>query len=188
MNRHATNALRTLGLGRTPSTSVLLEDLGSNRAAVRNYARQWLVKMGRDALPALIQALALGNVYARGQAARALGEIGDPSAAASLVRALTDAHFSVHALAAEALVRLGKPALPALLNALVKHPDSRWLRLGARTVLAAHRRQKWAGPIQPVLDALDSPAPVAAVPAAARRALESLAANEAARGSRGREM
>jgi HEAT repeat protein len=170
--------LGTFGLGKTPSTSVLLEDLGSHRAAVRNYARHWLVKMGREAVPALTQTLALGNLYARGQAARALGEIGDAAAAPALVEALTDDQLSVHAMAAEALIALGQPALPALLKALVQRPDAHWLRIGAHVVLTAESRENWFEPIRPVVVALNSAAPASAVAVAARRALESLAASE----------
>ncbi len=178
MNRHATDALGTFGLGKSPSLSVLLEDLGSNRAAVRNYARQCLVKMGREALPALTQTLTLGNLYARAQAARALGEIGDAEAAPALVEALSDDQLSVHAMAAEALIALGKRALPALLKALIQRPESHWLRLGAQVVFTAESHETWFEPIQPVVAALTSPAPETAVPVAARRALESLAAAE----------
>jgi HEAT repeat protein len=178
MNRRTSDALGTFGLGRTPGLSVLLEDLASDRVAVRNYARYRLVAMGRDAVPALSEALRFGNVYARGQAARALGEIGDAAAAPALVKVLADDQFSVHAMAAEALIGLGKPGLRALLEALIDQPMSPKRQLGARVVLRAQARESWHEQTQAVLDALDSANPQADVPAAARRALEVLGPNK----------
>jgi HEAT repeat protein len=178
MNRHATETFSSLAWGKTPSLSVLLEDLGSNRVAVRNFARHFLVEMGREAIPSLIRTLELGNVYARGQAARALGEIRDPSAAPALVKVLSDGKLSVHAMATEALIAMGKPAIPALLRALMEQPQSLWLRRAARMILLAETHKSWREQIQPLLDALDLADPDLSVPAAARRLLDVLAPNE----------
>jgi HEAT repeat protein len=178
--RQRTTDVNSLGLGKIPGTSVLPKDLGSEQATVRNYARRLLVAIGRQAIPALAEALKFGNVYARGQAARALGEIGDPTVAPVLVKALADRQLSVHAMAAEALIALGEPALPAMLNALIEQPASRELQLGARVVLRAQAHESWHEQIQPLLDALDSANPEANIPAAARRLLESPGVREPA--------
>jgi len=85
----------------------------------------------------LIIALTNPNEQVRGQAARALGEIGDPVAAPALVRTLQDPKPGVRWLAAESLIALGRAALVPLLQALVYHSDSTWLREGASHVLHA---------------------------------------------------
>lgn len=79
----------------------LIESLGSHSAVARNRARLSLVLMDGKAVPALIEALEKSNAYGRMQAAKALGGIGDPSAAPALVKALEDKEFSVHWMAAE---------------------------------------------------------------------------------------
>jgi HEAT repeat protein len=178
MKRRTANALGSLGLGKTPSVAALLKDLSSEQVAVRNYARRLLVAMGREAIPALADTLVHISVYARGQAATAMGEIGDPTAAPALVKALEDDQVSVRLMAAEALIKLGKPALPALLNALMVRATSYRLRRGAQIVLHAEAHESWGGQIQPVLDALDSPAPEPILSTAARRILETLAASK----------
>jgi HEAT repeat protein len=178
MNRRTANALGSLGLGKTPSVAALLEDLSSEQVAVRNYARCLLVAMGRETIPALIDALEHANVYASAQAAKALGEIGDPAAAPALVIKLEDERVSVRMMAAEALITLGKPALPALLNALLVRSASYRLRHGAIIVLHAKAHERWQEQIKPVLEALESTAPEATLPVAARQVLETLASNE----------
>ncbi len=52
-----------------------------------------------------------------------------------LVAALEDNEFGVRWAAAVALAELGQPALRPLLEALVTHPESVWLRQGAYHVL-----------------------------------------------------
>src|SRR5436305_1406867 len=51
-------------------------------------------------------------------AARALGEIGDVSSIQALIHVLGDWNSSVRTLATEALVKIGRPAVPALIKSL----------------------------------------------------------------------
>jgi HEAT repeat protein len=178
MNRRTANAFGSLGLGKTPSLAALLEDLSTEQVAVRNYARSKLVAMGDEAVPALIDTLEHANVYARAQAAKALGKIGDPAGAPALVKALEDARISVHLMAGEALIRLGKPALPALLNALRERPTSPWLQRGAHIVLRAAVHEPWSDQVKPVVDALNSADADAGIAAAAQQVLDALRASE----------
>jgi HEAT repeat protein len=75
----------------------------------------------------LIHALDHANGEVRYQAADALGTLHDPSSAERLARALRDPDCGVRWKATEALVKLGSPALPHLLQALQDPaPDVRW--------------------------------------------------------------
>ena len=80
---------------------------------------------GAPAVPALIQALGDSGWEVRRAAAEALGAIGDPQAVPPLIQALghetnpfADYRDAVRRAAAEALVKIGTPAVPALIQAL----------------------------------------------------------------------
>jgi len=178
MNRRTTDALGSLGLGTPPGTAVLIRDLGSAQAPVRNYARHRLVAAGHEAIPALTWALEHASIYGRSQAAKALGEIGDPVAAPALVNALDDNCVSVHLMATEALVALGKPALSALLKALIIRPGSYWLRRGTQIVLRAEVHQHRRSLIQPLVQALEAVDGDAAIAAAAQQVWDALKTQE----------
>jgi HEAT repeat protein len=152
----------------------LLDDVGSEQVAIRNYARHLLVALGSEAVPALTNLLANGNVYARAQAAKALGEIHDPAAASALVKALEDESVSVPLKAAEALSLLGKPGLRALLSALIKRPASYRLRHGAQRVFHARKYLDSSESLNRLLEVLDSAASEQALSNAAQHALNLL--------------
>lgn len=101
----------------------------------RQLARGALVRIGRPAVLALIEALSHPHERVRWEAAEALASLPDPRAAVALVGALEDPSISVRWAAARALVALDRSALPALLGALVLRFDSIWLRKGAHHVL-----------------------------------------------------
>jgi hypothetical protein len=121
----------------------------------------------------LIIALTSLNEQVRGQAARALGEIGDPVAAPALVRTLQDPKPGVRWLAAESLIALGRAALVPLLQALVYHADSTGLREGASHVLHALLSKGQDDEIAPVSAALED-MESAQVPSAAQAALDAM--------------
>jgi hypothetical protein len=130
--------------------------------------------MGREALGPLIEALASRKSWVRWEAAKALGQIGDPAAAEALVKALTDRRFDVRWLAAEGLITLGRNGVTPLLNALIESADSLWLRQGAHQVF--HDLSAWdlREILRPVLAALEDIEPSLAVPLAAKKALDML--------------
>jgi len=78
-----------------------------------------LVKIGEPAVPALIRALEHEFHEVRYNSAKALGEIGDPSAVPSLVRSLDDCYGIVQRHSMEALGKIGAiSAVPALIERL----------------------------------------------------------------------
>lgn len=69
---------------------------------------------------------------------------------------------------------MGRGALPALLRALIKRPESVWLRQGAHVVFQAEVHDAWHEPVRPLLQALDGLLPEAELPQVAREALRAL--------------
>jgi HEAT repeat protein len=157
----------------------LIAELSSRSGIARERARIALVAKGGSALAPLVKALADRDRQVRWEAAKALGEIADPAAAPALVRALKDRTFGVRWLAAEGLIALGPGGLVPLLHALVKNPDSAWLRQGAHHILHdLHRGRRlparYREATEPVLAALDHVEAHLTAPPAAESALEAL--------------
>jgi hypothetical protein len=155
------------------SISSMIVDLARDVPLARMSAREALVAIGGPAVPALTEALVNPIRHVRWEAAKALGQIGDPAAAEALVRALEDEIFGVRWLAAEGLIAVGRQGLKPLLQALIHRSDSDWLRQGAHHVLHELAR---AGleEVRPVLAALEDIEPSIDVPPAARTALDAL--------------
>ena len=146
----------------------------SEKDLVRTKARKSLVAAGREAVPFLVEALKNAEPLVRWEATKALGEIGDASAAPALVKALEDDDFDVRWLAAEGLIKLNVEGVKPLLQALVKDPYSVSLREAAHHVLHHLAAVEPRDYLAPVLAALKSISPSAEVSIAALRALEML--------------
>jgi len=172
--------------GKGPLTKTLVADLANHNDSVRVKARHSLVAMGKAAVPLLTEALKSQNSLTKWEAAKALGEIGDPNTASSLVEALEDEDFDVRWLAAEGLTKMNINALRPLLLALEKRGDSFFLQEGAHHVfhdLAKGALRKFLAPVLAALEGLEpgEEVPWAArhemvveVPWAARQALDML--------------
>jgi HEAT repeat protein len=152
--------------------SRLVAALSSSDGITRQHAREALVTVGHPAVGPLIALLDSRHDHERWEAAKALSEIGDPSSAEALVKTLEDPDAGVRWLAGEGLIRLRKAGLPALYRALIARPGSVWLREGAHHVLHALAKAGLADRVSGVLAALEDIEPEAAVPAAARKALD----------------
>jgi HEAT repeat protein len=150
----------------------LIATLASDDGLQRQHARQALVVVGERALTPLKEALADVNSRVRWEAAKALGEIRDPSAAPALVDALEDTDFGVRWLAAEGLIGLRRAALLPLLKALAERGQFALLQEGAHHVLRTLCELGLQDKIVPVLKALEGSDPQSDVPLAARKALE----------------
>ena len=118
-----------------------------------------------------------------------LREIGDRRAIRGLVEALGDSSFEVRWVAAEALIDLGRAAVPAVLHALLHHADSTWFRNGSHHVLShfagldlhsayhVEHHPAWVDydlreVLRPVMQALDDSGVASRAPVAAMRAME----------------
>lgn len=154
------------------SLDSLISAFASHDPATCRHARQTLVRFGEDAVDALTKALEDRKAQVRWEAAKALVEIASPRAAAALVTALRDEECGVRWLAAEALIALGPDSIKPLLQGIVDHSGSPFLREGAHHVL----RELVDGPltdlVTPVVTALRGPAPEDRAPVEAYGALQ----------------
>lgn len=161
----------------TDEVRALVADLGDASAHTREQARAQLVRIGRPAVGPLAEALRSPAHHVRWEAAKALAAIADPDAAPALVAALHDDEFDVRWLAGNGLIAIGRPALEPLLAELMAHRASAHLREGAHHVLHDLARDEALRPrLAPVLAALESVEPEAAVPSAAAKAMHALRA------------
>jgi HEAT repeat protein len=170
----------------TSPVGTLIANLSSHDDAKRVKARHSLVALGKTAVPSLMEALKDSNTLMRWEAAKALGEIGDPGTAPALVKTLEDEEFDVRWLAAEALIKMNINALKPLLQALETRGDSVMLQEGAHHVfhdLAKGALRKYLAPVLAALERLEpgdgvpwvAPHDMAVeVPWAARKSLEML--------------
>jgi HEAT repeat protein len=152
----------------------LIADLNCNDPRKCQVSRRRLVAMGSEAVPALVEALSSKKQWVRWEAAKALGQIGDPSATKELINAFYDKSFDVRWLAAEGLIAIGIPTLAPLLDELIKNSKSTWLLEGAHHVLSDMDRGYLEEVLKPVVEAIDGPQPSLEVPLAAKKALDKL--------------
>jgi len=152
----------------------LMVDLSCDDILKCQNARRSLVALGHEAVPNLVEALRSKKHWVRWEAAKALAQIADPSAAQALVDALRDKEFDVRWLAAEGLIKIGHKSLKPLLIALIDHSDSMWLRQGAHHVLHDMDKSKFDELISPLLPALNDSEPSEFIPVLAEKTLESL--------------
>jgi HEAT repeat protein len=158
-----------------PRTEDLIAELRSKDPACRIRARNVLVRIGKPAVPTMVNLLQDPVEHVRWEACKALGRIKDPSAAPALVLALRDESMEVQWLAAEALIALKSKAVVPLLQSLQENFESPSLRQGAHHVLHALEREKLLKKdTVAVVDSLRSMEPVIEVGMAARKALEAL--------------
>jgi len=155
----------------------LITALGSPNGLARRRARENLVGMGKPAVPALVEALSdpMASRHIRWESAKALSEMRAPESAPALVHALEDRNFGVRWLAAEGLMRLGRAGLRPLLEALIQHSGSFWLREGAHHVLRMLGIEDLEPELSAVLAAMEDIEPDVEVPPAAYAALRALA-------------
>lgn len=172
---YASQSSVTSGSSVDPATiNDLMTTLASKDGLARQRAREFLIEVGKPAVPALMEALTSPNQQLRWEAAKALSEIGDPRSAPALVTASEDNDPGIRWMAAEGLIKIGRPGLAPLLEALVEHSNSVRLRQGAHRVVGALAKGNLYPQLRPVLMALESTQPVVDVPQAAQNALETL--------------
>jgi HEAT repeat protein len=151
-----------------------ITELGSRDGMVRQHARGSLVAVRKPAIVHLAKLTRDRNEQVRWEAAKALGEIADPKTAAPLTCALEDEEFDVRWLAAEGLITLKNKGLPPLLKALIKRPQSVWLREGAHHILHDLSRTNLRKQVKALMEALEGVEPEIEVPPAAQNLLNSL--------------
>lgn len=155
-----------------PEIRELIGTLCAYDARTRHVARQALVMYGVEALPALIKALDAHNWHTRWEAAKALGEIGNPEAAMPLVMMFKDDDTGVRWAAMGSLIRIGRPAVRPLLELLTQEFASARVREGAHHVLHELKNRGMLTEVEEkVFHALKGSSPAVQVPWAAQAAL-----------------
>ncbi len=162
----------------TQKIKTLLAQLDSKDRTTREQARTTLVKLGSPAVEALGAALNDKHYWIRHEAARALGEIGDPAALPALINALEDEEGEVRWQVGESLSSFHTAGAIAVLQALIKRAGSSWFRTGAHHVLQNifYRNAGLQESLKPVILALGESQPALTVPVAASKALNELEA------------
>ena len=150
----------------------LVEGLTSKNGGVREEARTNLIAWGTAAIKPLVSLLSSPDTQTRWEVAKALGEIHHRDATTALASCLADEHRDVRWVAAEGLIAIGRNALEPVLEELIAHADSVWVRSEAEHILHAQGKDHPA--LLPVLQALTGRAPLFEVPVAAFDALKEL--------------
>lgn len=156
----------------TETVNSLIAKLGSKDGMVRIQARKSLVSIGHTAVGPLVKALNSKREWCRWEAAKTLAQIGDPSATQALIGALQDRMFDVRWLAAEGLIHIGNKAIKPLLEAVIKQPDSLWIREGTHHVLHDLPESNLKELLKSVLHALEDIEPSLEVAISAEAALD----------------
>ncbi len=152
----------------------LINALSSYNDLSRVEARKALVAMGSQVVPFLAEALKHRDTLRRWEAAKALGEIGDPKGAPALVMALEDEEFDVRWLAAKGLIEMNVKGLKPLFQALIERSDSALLREGAHHVLHDLAKGELRVYLVPILIAMEDMEPTVHVPPVVLHAQEDL--------------
>lgn len=153
------------------SGPLLLKAMLSGNEKVHHEAGRALNELGRLAVPTWMQALGHPDSHIRWHAARGLGQVGDPRAVHLLAEGLYDENRDVRWATANVLARLDLVAVPAILSVLSRHKLSEPLREAAYHALHAMPSSRTKERIQPLLEALLSPAANVEAPAVAQRLL-----------------
>ena len=113
----------------------LVSQLGDRAAARRTEAFKALVKLGPEAVDALIHGLSDENPRIREMSVWTLSEIKTPAAriVPALISVLTDPDENIRVVGSVALQNVGKPAVPYLIDALTA--DAAEIRLNAAYAL-----------------------------------------------------
>jgi HEAT repeat protein len=151
-----------------------LADLRNRDGVRREFAREAIVSLGRQAVDPLTKLLADPNHQIRWEAAKALSEIADPKSASALVSSLEDREFDIRWLSAIGLIAIGKDSLVPLLEALSRRSESVWLREGAHHVFHDLSKKGFMDLAAPILTALEGTEPGIEVQGPAKAALAKL--------------
>ncbi len=132
----------------------LLTQLAQKDITPRRQAREELEALGEPAVPMMLDQLAHGPFIVRWEITKALAEISSPQAVPGLIDALEDDELDVRWLAAIALANIGRPSLVPLLQGVLQHLTSLFLRQGVHHVLSIYRDPEFRDVLFMVRDAL----------------------------------
>ncbi len=152
----------------------LIAALGSKDPHNREQSREALVATGHAAVIPLIEKLKSSNDQVCWEAAKALGEIKDVSAAIALAETLDHDNGDVSWVAAESLIALGSEGLKQTLIVLLTKAGSLPVQRSARDVVSHFAHRMGGESLQPLLARFHAFQPGVAIPPAALQALHEL--------------
>lgn len=174
-------AAKALGRVRDPAAvPALLNALRGSDEQVGSQIFSALVRLGRAAVPALIEASTSNTAWVRWQCMRALGAIHDRRALPVLVAALSDSDHSVAWMGAKGLVHFGRLSVEPVLQLLMKAEMSPWLVETTSYVLnnQVQHNPKLKPYLEPVIKHMHGAAYRVGTPTAAQKALAQLKADD----------
>lgn len=151
--------------------SALLKALSMGPHPLHQEASRTLNSMGILARGCWEEALQHPDSHVRWHAARGLGQIGDTRAIETLAEGLHDENQAVRWATARLLANLNSTAIPAILNVLTRHRLSEPFRQAVFHALHAMSSRTTQEYLQPLLQALRSPAANVDAPRQAQRML-----------------
>jgi hypothetical protein len=116
-------------------TSLIKESLDSKNSVKKLAARSTLVGMGKSITPKLHKLLNSENGLLRMEAAKIVELIADRRSIPFLINLLGDKEFEIRWIAAEGLIKIGRPAILPLLKSIRDGKSSLILNKGAHHVL-----------------------------------------------------
>jgi HEAT repeat protein len=149
----------------------LLCALAEGHGELHRAANRALRDMGSTAADTLVQGLNHPDSHVRWHTARALGQIGNPRGIETLVEGLHDEHPAVRWATASVLANLDAQAIPYILRSLIRQPMTEPYRQAIYHALHAMPSRHTRLYLQPLLEALQGPAPGVQVPAIAQKML-----------------
>lgn len=166
-------AVRALGAIQDERSAMpLIKALAMDRGPLHSEAKKSLKELGPLAEKAWVEALNHPDSHIRWHAARGLGDPVDSCSMALLAEGLLDENREVRWASADALARIGPPAVPATLVVLSQNTLSTPVRQAAYHALHGVFSRRLRERLKPLLEILQSPAGNVEAPAIAKRLLE----------------
>src|SRR5664280_1815649 len=136
-------------------TSLIKELLDSKNSVKKLAARSTLVGMGKQIIPKLHKLLNSENGLLRTEVAKIVELIADRRSIPFLINLLDDKEFEIRWIAAEGLIKIGRPAILPLLKSIRDGKSSFILNKGAHHVLLTLLKEEEKNKLTTLLFSLD---------------------------------
>jgi HEAT repeat protein len=135
---------------------LIKESLDTENYSKKLSARETLVNMGKTIIPQMHKLLDSENDLLRMEAAKIVELIGDRRSIPFLLILLDDTIFDIRWIAAEALIKIGRPSICPLLKSIRDGRSSLIFQRGAHHILLALVNENEKAQLVPLLQSLDN--------------------------------